>query len=177
MANLLRQEEEYRAARNSIEWQPGIPAVQAEAKALLETVKLKCDEIRDAGHVELDCEMDTRRLPRGLGCVITNREVSLAAWWDQPYSNTIRDGAALHVREFNGPLVLPSQAGKMYMIEAKLLKDTTYKPDLFRTLELGWSLKNSNDVIPSSKMADDIVLRFLLLVEKRRTGKLEALAF
>jgi hypothetical protein len=176
-AELFRQEEEYRAARNSIEWQPGIPAVQAEAKALLEAVKVKCDHIRSAGHLDLDCEMDARQLPRGLGCVITNREVSLAAWWDQPYSNTIRDGAALHVREFNGPLLLPSEAGKMYFVQAKLLKDTPYKPDLFRTRELGWSLKNSNDIIPSSKMADDIVLRFLRLVEKRRTGKLEALTF
>lgn len=175
-AELLRQEEEYRAARNSIECHPGIPAVQAEAKALLEAVKVKCDQIRSAGHVDLDCEMDARRLPKALGCVMTDREVSLAAWWNQPYSNTIRD-AALHVREFNGPLLLPSETGKMYFVQAKLLKDTIYNPDLFRTRELGWSLNNSNDIIASSKLADQIVLRFLRLVEKRRTGKLEAMTF
>lgn len=176
-AELFRQEEEYRAARNSIELQPGIPAVQAEAKALLEAVKAICDAIRNAGHVDLDCEMDVRQLPRALCCIITNREVSLAACWNQPYSNMIRDSASLHVREFNGPLLLPSETGKMYFVQAKLLKDTTYKPDLFRTRELGWSLNNSKDVISTSKMADDIVRRFLSLAEKRRTGKLEALTF
>jgi hypothetical protein len=175
-AELFRQEEEYRAARDSIEWQPGIAAVQAEAKALLEDVKAKCEEIRNAGHLDLSCEMDARQLPRALGCIITNREVSLAAWWNQPYSNTIRDGA-LNVREFNGLLLLPSEAGKTYFVQARLLKDTTYKPDLFRTRDLGWSLKNSDDIIPTSKMADDIVLTFIKLVEKRRTGKLEALTY
>jgi hypothetical protein len=64
MAELIRHKE---AARNSVEWQPGIPAVQAEAKALLEAVKKKCDQIGSAGHVDLDCEMDARQLPRGLG--------------------------------------------------------------------------------------------------------------
>ena len=176
-AELFRQDEEYRAARNSIEWQPGIPAVHTEARALLEAVKVKCDQIRSAGHADLDCELDTRQLPSNLGTIITNREVSVAAWWHQPYINTIRDGAALHVREFNGPLLLPSEAGKMYFVQAKLLKDTAYKPDLFRTRELGWSLKNSDDVIPSSKLAEDIVLVFLRLMEKRRTVKLPALDF
>ncbi|GAC1425846.1 MAG: hypothetical protein NVSMB62_23110 [Acidobacteriaceae bacterium] len=140
-------------------------------------MKAKCDEISDAGHLSLDCELDAKRLPARLGCVITNRQVSLAAWWDQPSSNRITDGAALHVREFNGPLLLPSEAGKFYVVEAKLLKYTTYKPDLFRTRELGWSSKNSDDIIPSSKLAEEIVLRFLRLVEKRRTNKLEALTF
>ena len=120
-AELLRKEEEYRAARNSIEWHPGITAVQAEAKRLLDTVKSKCDETTEAGHVDLHCELDLRQLPGALGCIITNREVSLAAWWNQSYSNTLREGAALHMREFNGPLLLPSEAGKMYMIEPKLL--------------------------------------------------------
>jgi hypothetical protein len=176
-AELFRKEEEYRAARNSIELRPGIPSVQAEAKALLEAVKAKCDEIRDAGHVDIDCELDARQLPRALGCIITNRQVSLAAWWDQRYMNTIRDGAALHVREFNGPLLLPSEAGRIYSVQAKLLKDTIYKPDLFRTCELGWSSKNSDDIISTSKMADYIVLQFIRLLERRRTGKLEALTF
>ena len=175
-AELLRQEEEYRAARNSIDWKPGIPAVQAEAKALLEAVKVKCDEIRDAGHLALHCEMDASQLPRSLGCIITNREVSLAAWWYQPASNTISYGASLHVREFNGPLLLPSETGKMYHVQPKLLKDTIYKPDLFRTRELGWSLKDAT-VMSSFKVADDIVLRFLDLLEKRRTGRLEELTY
>lgn len=166
-AKLFRQEEEYRAARNSIELQPGIPAIQGEAKALLEAVKAKCDEIKHAGHVDLDCELDEKQLPRVVGCIVTNRQVSLTAWWHQPYINTIRDGAALHVREFNGPLLLPSEAGRTYSVQAELRKDTVYKPDLFRTRELGWSLKNSDDIIPTSKMADDIVLRFIRLVERQ----------
>lgn len=176
-AELFRQEEEYRGARNSIESQPGVPAVQAEAKTLLEAVKAKCDEIRDAGHADLDCEVDATQLPRGLGCIVTNRQVSLVAWWDQPYINTIRHGAALHVREFNGPLILPSEKGKMYPVRAKLVEDTIYRPDISRTRELGWSLNDSNDIVASSKLADEIVVRFLRLVEKRRTGKLEALTF
>ena len=88
--------------------------------------------------------MDAREFPSSWGCIITNRQVSLTAWWDQRYINTIRDGE-LHVREFNGPLLLPSEAGKIYFVEPKLLKDTMYKPDLFRTRELGWTLKNSKD--------------------------------
>lgn len=174
-AALLRAEDDYRNARSSIEWKLGIPAIQAQAKVLIEAIKEKCDEIKSANHIDLDSEIDTRQQPRGLGCIITNRQVSLAAWWHQEYSNTIRDGAGLHVREFNGPLLLPSEAGKMYLVEAKLLNDSIYKPDLFRTHELGWSIKGSDEVIATSKMADDIVLRFLRLVERRKTGKLDPL--
>lgn len=175
-ARISQQEEEYRVARSSIERQPGIEAVKAEAKALLEAVKTKCSEIVSDGNVDLKCEIDARQFPRALVCIITNRKVSVSAIWNQTYSNTINEGAGLSVYEFNGPLLLPGETG-VYMAQPERLKEVTYKPDLFRTGDLGWSLNNSDDIITTSKMAEQIVMRFLKLLEMRRTGKLKALSF
>lgn len=47
------------------------------------------------------------------------------------------------------------------------------KPDLSRARELGWSFQKADEFISTSKLCEDVVLRFLQLVKRRRTGRLQ----
>ncbi|MDP9052314.1 MAG: hypothetical protein M3O31_16575 [Acidobacteriota bacterium] len=175
-AELYRQDEEYRRARSSIEQSFGMSAVHNEVKALFETIKAKCDEISTAGHVQVACELDLRRQPTSMGCIITDSEVGAGFWWNQPFAN-IMQNSAFPFAEYNGRLILPSETGRYYIREPKVLKTTKYKPDISRARELGWSLEKSDEFISTAALAEDIVIRFLNLAERRKTGKLAPLDY
>jgi hypothetical protein len=172
-----RAEEEYREARRSIQRHPGVGAVQTEVKTLLQAVKAQCDEITTSGHFTIACELDLNRQPLQMGCVLTDGDVTLTVWWSQSSHGTLHE-SSLTIRDFNQRLRLPSDIGGYFLRrEPDVLRTAIYKPDLSLPRQLGWSLQRSDDFLSTDKLAEDVLMCFLHLAERRRSGKLRAPAY
>jgi hypothetical protein len=91
--------------------------------------------------------------------------------WYQPYAGSF-ERASLIVREFDRQLILPP--GYMHIHRPEVLKEMKYSADVSRTREYGWQLKQGKESFISSKdLATQLVLQFLELIERDRTGKIK----
>lgn len=96
----------------------------------------------------------------------------MAVVWFQRYSNMLSDGAGLIVRELNENAIVPP--GHMRLQQPDVLKEEKYDPDISRAREYVWkSQKSKGEMITSKDLASKLVLQFLDLVERDRTGKVK----
>jgi hypothetical protein len=95
----------------------------------------------------------------------------MAIFWFQRYSNML-DDAALIIREFNENPIIP--LGHIRPDQPDVLKEEKYDPDLSRAREYVWKPRTSKgDLISSKDLATKLVLQFLDLVERDRSGKIK----
>lgn len=171
-AELLRAEEDYQRARRSIYSSDGLMQVFESVKFLFAEIQRQCEEINAAGHVRI--EHQTKLLYGDIDqtCMLGEHGVGMVILWLQRYSNTMDDTTALYVREFNQNLIVPE--GFMRVQQPEMIGETKYEPELSRAREHGWKAQTGKgNFISTSDLASRLLLQFLDMIERDRTGKIQ----
>ena len=106
-----------------------------------------------------------------LRCVMTDGRVSLAAVWQQSIFNTVDTDAALVIREFVGPVLLPGERG-YYFSEPRQVREQKLAPELSQAGELRWVPTGKSTMLSSEEVANQIAIAFLDLVARINRGEL-----
>jgi len=168
-AELIKAEDDYRHDRSQLSSSQGISQIVENVKALFEQICGQCEEANCSGNLSIQCKITLKPGVVEQTCVLSEERVGMVVTWYQPSFNWI-ESAMLIVREFNRSLLLPP--GYMHWDRPEMIKESKYVPDLSRARDYGWTLKQGNQPIISTKeMASKTVLQFLELIERDRCGR------
>lgn len=168
-AEMLEAEEEFRRDRS---YMLSLTAqIFKEVEGLFADICRECDEVDSRGHFQIQRRVNLQHGTVQQICTICQDQVSMTVTWYQPYGNSL-DSAVLAVQEFDVPLILPPQYIHIGP-PPEVLKKIEYLPDVSRTRQYGWLSKSRTAAFISTKdLARQLVIEFLDLIERDRTGKL-----
>ena len=140
-------------------------AARGKAGQVIAEIERLCGQINAGGGTQITLGANAGH------CVLRNRLVSLVIGWRQPYTNST-EGCGLIVAEFNAQVQLPDTR-EFSMREPMRLRETTFKPDLSRAREYGWSEEgNPDQFLSSATLADRCVIQFLDLAARADRGEI-----
>jgi hypothetical protein len=164
-------EVDFQYALGALESGQGLENVRANVRELFMEMARKCAEISGRGRLQVECESR----PWGERevynfCWIRTRPFAMQIAWRQPYAGSGHD-AALLIAEFTGPIILPSEMGRiMAFEEPRKLGLKTYMPYLSREAEIGWAEKRSTvdsvRFISNSQLAEACLADFIKLLRE-----------
>jgi hypothetical protein len=167
-AEILRAEDQYRQARHDALSVQGEARVKVTVEELFKEILRQCEEVNASGHQQIRCAMGGER-PRE--CVLTDGNVGMIVFWQDDRSPT--ELGFLVAREFNDKLNLPSDSrSAVYFRVPEQVCEGRYKPELSRSLELGWQDPGTSGFLSSTDLATRCLLKFLDLIERRNSGKM-----
>jgi hypothetical protein len=148
----------------------GLEKVRANVRELFAELAKSCAEINDRGrlHIEFEGKPWGEREVDNF-CWIRTKPFAMQVDWHQPYAGTDRD-AALLVAAFKGPIILPSEIGRLMAFDQpQKLSTKAYTPYLSRKYEIGWAEKQSNidgaSFISNKKLVDACLADFIKLLK------------
>ncbi len=169
---LLRVEAEYQSDRRQISSHHGMQKIQQNVELLFAEIVAQLEDVNAAGHLSINHQIKIRFGDMEQYCLLGLQRLGMAVVWFQRYSNMLSDGAGLIVRELNENAIVPP--GHMRLQQPDVLKEEKYDPDISRARKYVWkSQKSKGEMITSKDLASKLVLQFLDLVERDRTGKVK----
>jgi hypothetical protein len=167
-AELLKAEDDFR--RNKAGMLSSTAPIFKEVEALFVEIRKQCDDVNAESQFNIQYSVNVRQGIVDQTCIIGQDHVSMSIIWYQPYGNSF-EHASLVIREFDQQLIIPP--GYIHWHKPEMLKETKHSPDVSRTLEYGWQLKQGHESFISTKdLATRVVLQFLELIERDRSGKI-----
>jgi hypothetical protein len=144
--------------------------VRSTVQQLFAGFEARCAELPN--RIELECEAK----PWGERdvdnfCWVRRKPFALQVYWRQPYGGSGRD-AALLVATFNGPIILPSEMGRLMAFDQPTkLSTKTFVPYLSREFDFGWAEKKPDGVFISNGELIDTCLTDFIKLLKRASGR------
>jgi TIR domain len=173
-AELFKEEELFRRDKSRLNSEEGVAAISRSVAELFAEIEKQCADIKGQALMQIRCGSDFSDRSSLQSCTVTDGRVGLLVVWRQQYINTL-DGSGLFVREFHGGLILPSEArDRMYVNEPRQLSETKYSSELSRARQHGWSERGEGPFLSSTSLAEQCVIRFVDLANRRADGKLGA---
>jgi hypothetical protein len=167
-AELVKAEEKYRLDKASL--LSSETAIFEEVEALFNEIVKQCQQVNAGGSFQIKHQIEIQHRAVDQVCTISEDQVGMTVTWHQPYANSLHR-VALVIREFAQQLIFPPNY--MHFYPHQMLKETNYIPDVCRAREYGWQLQRGRESFISSKdLASQVVIQFLDLIERDRTGKI-----
>jgi hypothetical protein len=171
-AEIFKDEELFRRDKSRLNSEEGMAAISQSVAELFTEIEKQCADINGQALMQVRCGSDFSDRSALQTCAVTDGRVGLLVVWRQQYINTL-DGSGLFIREFRGGLILPSEArDRMYVNRPSQLSETKYLPDLSRARQHGWSEGGEGPFLSSTALAEQWVIRFVDLANRRADGKL-----
>jgi len=172
-AELLNADHLYRMDRSRMNTPEGMATILENVKELFKEIEKQCEDVNAHGHLQIRYETEFRERNTYQSCILTDGCVGMIVTWEQQYSNVL-DHSGLHVREYNGGLILNSErARRMHLKQPEQIAETEYEPELSHAREYGWKKHGkSTEFITSSALATKCVLQFMDLIDRFATGKI-----
>ena len=169
-AEIFKNDELFRREKLRLNSEVGMNAIAKSVAELFGEIEKQCVDINAQDLMQIRCGTDFREGNAIKTCILTDGRVGVSVVWYQQYINTL-DGSALLVREFNSGLILPSEMGRLaYFDKPRQLRETKYSPDLSRARQYGWSKAGENAFLSPAALAEQCVIRFVDLANRRVTG-------
>lgn len=175
-AELLKAEDTYRLDKSMLNTVEGWNSIKENARLLCVSIGQICDRIKSDQRLQIDYEI-TEEFNASPSVAVTDGLVGMAVCWYQPYSNTL-DKSRLEIREYPFPLFLKKNAQSrgnfVYFGQRHPIRERHFEAELSRARELGWKGTDAHpEFIATTALAEQCIIEFLDLVEKRKTGNLE----
>lgn len=171
-AALLQIEEKYQRDRRQIDSPEGIQQIFENVELLFSEIAAQLESVNatDAS-LNIQHQIKLQFGERQQSCVLGMHRLGMSIFWFQPYANSFNEDTALYVREFNENLIVPQ--GYVRIQQPEMLKEDKYSPDISRAREYVWRPKRGkSELITSQDLSEKVVLQFLELLERERSGKI-----
>jgi hypothetical protein len=167
-AEVQKADDEYRKARQYALSPSGEAGVEAQVEELIREILKQCEAVNAAGNQQISFGAFKEDLRE---CVMTDGNVSMSIFWQN--ERTLSKLGYIAVSEYNDRLTLPTEARRqVYARQPQRVGERRYKPDLSRSLDIGWEEPDTKEFLSSKALAEKCVIAFMDLVEKRNSGRL-----
>jgi hypothetical protein len=165
-AEQLKNEALYQADRSRMHWDEGLEKSLDKLEELIREMGRHCDEVNASGAIEIEYEIHPR-----LACILRHDQLGMIVRWNQQYEGSAQKGG-LCVEQYNSRLFFNNELGNRVIVRPpSQTKQTLYDTDLSRAREFGWRSKRNPEFIASATLAEKLVMQFMDMIERSRSGK------
>jgi hypothetical protein len=165
-AEQLKDEALYQADRSRMHWDDGVEKSLDKLEELIREMVRHCDEVNGSGAIKIEYEIHPR-----LACVLRHDQLGMIVRWNQQHEGSVQKGG-LCVEEYNSRLFFNNELGNRVIVRPpNRTKQTLYDTDLSRAREYGWKSKRNPEFIASATLAENLVMHFMDMIAKSRSGR------